>query len=97
MNTKPELGQWVTIKGVLKKTRTEDEVVSWVRQPLEPCPAMFIGTRRVFNGYWYHGESVEQGYYTEFHHGKSVLAYLFVFNDRRNPVYVSPEDVELAS
>jgi hypothetical protein len=98
-NTRPQLGQWMTINQMAYKSRwkgtTKWQRQNWRRNPLT---GMFIGWRTVFDGrteheveYQEYGPNIELAPYfvpTEHHE-----VWLFVTSERRNPIYAFPEDV----
>ena len=100
MNTRPQLGQWVTIQQTAYKSHWKNKTTwhctTWRQKPLT---GMFIGWRTVFDG-----TTEEEVDYEEI--GGTIVGvdryfsptahhevWLFVTNERRNPIYAFPEDV----
>jgi hypothetical protein len=60
----------------------------------EPVEALYIGYRFVYNGIVRtEGENSFSHVYKWYEKTKTVEVYLFVLNERANPIYVLPEDV----
>lgn len=91
MNEKPELGQWLTINAIFRKSNNGYRTY-WHRSAtrFDKGRAMFIGTRQVYDGDIH---TSHEGYIEGFTRTKSYNVWLFVFDGKRNPVYVLPEDV----
>jgi hypothetical protein len=98
------MGDWYKIFGKFEKFRIifgEEALpfdITWKRIPFEsPCKAMFIGYRTVFDGNMVSPaidpEGDAWGEPDYFAQKQSHRVYLFVLNDRQNPIYVHPDDV----
>lgn len=86
-------GQKYIINGVMVKHRfwlTGREVTYWERSGFKSGEAIYIGYRTLYDG--------DISYPDEYTHAFTPTShqqvYLFVINERRNPIYVHPEDVQ---
>lgn len=94
---RPALGQRCTISKTAYKhnvypgngnKRTEWIKTPWKQQPVE---AMYIGWRTVYSGTtFYYGD-----YDREFKRDGNYIVWVFVADERENPFYAFPEDVEV--
>lgn len=98
MQTKPQLGERCVITGKVAKQRKGNQT-SFPHTVLEsPVQAIYVGWRVVHEG----ETSREFDYsddhlvaeYTNFQRSRSLYVWLFVVDERRNPVYVLPQDVQ---
>lgn len=90
---RPQMGEWRTIYGKGRKHRRTDdkmrEHVWWMIDEIEPIKAMYIGYRTVQEGHIYSDWDSRV-----FSRKRGLEAWMFVTNDRTNPIYVFPEDAE---
>lgn len=98
-----EFGEFYTITGTLKKHRPKHNVCNWQRKPSEPVRALYVGRRYLPIGvagddgsWWYDEDGGHWEAAFTFDRQGTQPAYLFILNERQNPVYVAPEDVVTA-
>ena len=87
---RPALGSWHTITEEVTKCRSSYGVVRWTSFRRSPHQAMYIGWRTKFNGeVEFDGPYGEERYFIQ---KESVEVWLFIVNDRQNPISVLPFD-----
>lgn len=93
-----EFGKMYKVTARLKKVHSEVTQSSrWQRLSHEPIPMMYIGYRDIHDGKWVTvlsgGPDWPDETETYFQSSKRIRAYLMVENERKNPVYIHPDDV----
>lgn len=97
MTDKLEFGKMYTIRAKFIKgrhARGDYGGPAWYREGLNaPVDALYIGYRDVHDGDLKVGFDRDYGDYQYFTPSKTYRVYLFVTNERTNPIRVLPEDV----
>jgi hypothetical protein len=93
---RPELGSWHTINEIASKDRRNSKT-TWKSYECEPCKAMYIGWRTKFNGIIVYDGDPEYGYVSDtayFEQLEPVRVWLFIVEERQNPICVFPFEFE---
>lgn len=92
---RPKLGEWRNLEKEVYKRHyrvpKEGRRTEWTQRDIRTVRGLYIGWRTVYNGYseWL-GD--EEGY--NFSQSDHREVWLFIIDDRKNPIRVFPEDVK---